>query len=178
MADALVGFQCRALRGGERPRPGEQPRHHLAVGRVEVQAVDQQTSDARGASGDYEMAVQHFGGLSGDPGASFISRFTSNSRSTSFTRVHGYRNPEWDRIANEQAQEVDPVRRRQLVDQVQAILAEELPQISLYVPEQVSFVDDKRFKGFAYTPGCPPCGVTGNKRHLVTGKAEPAPPAN
>lgn len=144
---------------------------------VEIQAVDQATSDARGVSGDYEMAIQHFGGLSADPGSSFITRFSSNSRSTSFTRVHGYRSPEFDRVANEQAQEADPVRRRQLVDQMQAILAEDLPQISLYVPEQVSFVDDKKFKGFAYTPGCPPCGTTGNKRMLVTGNAAPAPPA-
>jgi peptide/nickel transport system substrate-binding protein len=141
---------------------------------VEIQAVDQQTSDDRGAKGDYEMAIQHFGGLSGDP-SGLITRFTSNSRSTSFTRVHGYNNPEFDRVANEQAVEVDPVKRRELVNRMQAILAEDLPQISLYVPEQISFVDDKKFQGFAYTPGCPPCGVTGNKRHLHSGTADPAP---
>jgi peptide/nickel transport system substrate-binding protein len=141
---------------------------------VDIQAVDQQTSDDRGAKGDYEMAIQHFGGLSGDP-SGLITRFTSNSRSTSFTRVHGYNNPEFDRVANEQAVEVDPAKRRELVNRMQAILAEDLPQISLYVPEQISFVDDKKFQGFAYTPGCPPCGVTGNKRHLHSGNADPAP---
>jgi peptide/nickel transport system substrate-binding protein len=141
---------------------------------VDIQAVDQQTSDDRGAKGDYEMAVQHFGGLSGDP-SGLITRFTSNSRSTSFTRVHGYNNPEFDKVANDQAVEVDPAKRRELVNRMQAILAEDLPQISLYVPEQISFVDDKKFQGFAYTPGCPPCGVTGNKRHLHSGNANPAP---
>ncbi|MEW6154691.1 MAG: ABC transporter substrate-binding protein [Actinomycetota bacterium] len=141
---------------------------------VEIIAVDQATMDARGGSGDYEMAVQHFGGLSGDP-SGLINRFSSTTRSTSFTRVHGYNNPEFDRVASEQAQEADPARRRQLVNRMQEILAEDLPQISLYVPDQVSFVDDKKFAGFAYTPGCPPCGVTGNKRHLVAGTADPAP---
>jgi peptide/nickel transport system substrate-binding protein len=141
---------------------------------VEINAVDQQTSDDRGAKGDYELAVQHFGGLSGDP-SNLITRFSSNSRSTSFTRVHGYNNPNWDKVANDQAIEVDPLKRRELVNQMQAILAEDLPQISLYVPEQISFVDDKKFRGFAYTPGCPPCGVTGNKRHLHSGNADPAP---
>lgn len=146
-----------------------------AVGlNVEISAVDQQTSDARGASGDYEMAIQHFGGLSGDP-SGLINRFGSTSRSTSFTRVHGYRNPTWDQIANEQAGEMNEARRRQLVDQMQAILAEDLPQISLYVPEQVAFADTRKYKGFAYTPGCPPCGVSGNKRMMVTGNADPAP---
>jgi len=141
---------------------------------VEINAVDQQTSDDRGAKGDYEMAIQHFGGLSGDP-SGLITRFTSNSRSTSFTRVHGYNNPEFDRVANEQAVENDLNKRKELVNRMQAILAEDLPQISLYVPEQIAFVDDKKFQGFAYTPGCPPCGVTGNKRHLHSGNANPAP---
>ncbi|HET7719226.1 MAG TPA: ABC transporter substrate-binding protein, partial [Acidimicrobiales bacterium] len=140
---------------------------------VDINAVDQQTSDDRGAKGDYEMAIQHFGGLSGDP-SGLITRFTSNSRSTSFTRVHGYNNPEFDKVANDQAVEVDLNKRKELVNRMQAILAEDLPQISLYVPDQIAFVDDKKFKGFAYTPGCPPCGVTGNKRHLHAGNANPA----
>lgn len=139
---------------------------------VELNALDQQTVDARGASGDYEMAVQGFGGLAGDP-SGLIPRFTSNSRSTSFTRAHGYRNPTFDQIANEQASTVDVAKRRQLVDQMQAILAEDLPQISLYVPDQITFVDTKKFDAFAYTPGCPPCGATGSKRLLVTGQATP-----
>jgi peptide/nickel transport system substrate-binding protein len=141
---------------------------------VEINAVDQQTSDDRGAKGDYEMAIQHFGGLSGDP-SGLIARFGSTSRSTSFTRVHGYNNPEFDRVANEQAVEVDPAKRRELVNRMQQILAEDLPQISLYVPEQIAFVDAKKFGGFAYTPGCPPCGVYGNKRNLHSGNADPAP---
>lgn len=141
---------------------------------VDINAVDQQTSDDRGAKGDYEMAIQHFGGLSGDP-SGLINRFSSTTRSTSFTRVHGFDNPEFDKVANEQAVQVDQAKRKELVNRMQAILADELPQISLYVPEQISFVNDKKFQGFAYTPGCPPCGVTGNKRHLQAGNANPAP---
>lgn len=141
---------------------------------VEINAVDQQTSDARGSSGDYEMAIQHFGGLSGDP-SNLITTFSSKSRSTSFTRVHGYNNPEFDKVADEQAITVDVAKRRELVDRMQMILAEDLPRISLYVPEQIAFVDAKKYAGFAYTPGCPPCGAVGNKRNLVSGNANPAP---
>lgn len=141
---------------------------------VELSVVDQPTSDDRGASGDYEMAIQHYGGLSGDP-SNLIGTFGSKSKSKSFTRVHGYNNPEFDKVAKQQAGEVDEAKRQELVDQMQEILAEDLPRISLYVPEQVSFVNSARFGGFAYTPGCPPCGVTGNKRNLVSGKADPEP---
>lgn len=141
---------------------------------VRIDAVDQQTSDARGASGDYAMAVQHFGGLSADP-SNLIETFSSTSKSKSFTRVHGYRNPAFDQVARQQAVELDPQKRRQLVNRMQQILAEDVPRIPLYVPQQVSFGNEAKFKGFAYTPGCPPCGIAGNKRNLVSGNANPVP---
>lgn len=141
---------------------------------VRIDAVDQQTSDARGASGDYAMAVQHFGGLSADP-SGLISTFGSKSKSKSFTRVHGYRNPAFDKVARMQAVELDPAKRKALIDQMQVILAEDVPRIPLYVPEQVSFANVAAFAGFGYTPGCPPCGVAGNKRNLVTGNSDTVP---
>jgi peptide/nickel transport system substrate-binding protein len=141
---------------------------------VDLNSVDQQSHDDRSAKGDYEMAIQSFGGLSGDP-SGLIPRFASNSRSTSLMRSHGYNNPAFDKVANDQAVELDVTKRKQLVDQMQSILAEDLPQIALYVPEQITFVDAKKFDGFGYTPGCPPCGAAGSKRQLVTGSAAPAP---
>ncbi len=105
------------------------------------------------------------------------TRFASTSRSQSFTRVQGFRNPDFDRLAAEQAGTIDLNRRKDLVNQMQAILADELPQLSLYVPEQISFANDKKFSGWAYTPGCPPCGISLNKRMLSAGNANPAPNA-
>lgn len=141
---------------------------------VTIDAVDQATSDARDSAGNYKMAIVHFGGLSADP-SGLIARFGSQSKSTSFTRVHGYSNPAFDRVANAQATTLDPVQRAQLVDQMQVILANDLPQLSLYVPEQVTFVDPNAYGGWAYTPGCPPCGATMNKWMLLTDSTAPAP---
>lgn len=146
-----------------------------AVGlKVDITSVDQPTSDARDTKGDYQMAIAHFGGLSSDP-SGLTTRFASTSKSTSFTRVQGYKNTDFDKLAAEQATTLDRAKRQQLVDQMQTILANDLPQLSLYVPDQVNFVNDKAFKGWAYTPGCPPCGVAQNKRMLVTGSTAPAP---
>lgn len=142
--------------------------------KVDISAVDQPTSDARDTSGDYSMAIVHFGGLSGDPNG-LVTRFASTSKSQSFTRVQGYKNPQFDQIANDQATTIDPAKRRQLTDQMQAMLADDLPQLSLYVPDQIAFVNTKVFNGWAYTPGCPPCGVSLNKRMLVSGNANPVP---
>jgi len=139
---------------------------------VEVNTVDQATSDARGASGDYEMAIQHFGGLSGDP-SGLVSRFVSTSKSASFTRVWGFKNQTFDQLANAQSSTVDEAKRREMVDQMQSILADELPQVSLYVPDQITFVNPAKLGNFNFTPGCPPCGATGNKRMLVAGNALP-----
>jgi len=142
--------------------------------KVDITAVDQPTSDARDTKGDYQMAVVHFGGLSGDPNG-LVARFSSTSKSMSFTRVQSYKNPTFDQVATEQATTLDPAKRRQLTDQMQAILAEDLPQLSLYVPDQIAFVNTKVFSGWSYTPGCPPCGVALNKRILVSGNADPVP---
>ena len=143
---------------------------------VEITSVDQPTSDARASEGDYQPAIVHFGGLSSDPRrrgscpGSRRPRRASRSRGSSGTATRRS-----IKIANEQATMLDPVRRSELVDQMQEILANDLPQLSLYVPDQTTFVDSKVFAGWAYTPGCPPCSATMNKRMLVTGSADPAP---
>ena len=144
--------------------------------KVDLVTVDQPTSDARDTRGEYDMAIVHFGGLSSDPNG-LTTRFASTSRSQSFTRVQGFRNADFDRLAAEQAGTIDLNKRKDLVNQMQAILADELPQLSLYVPEQISFANDKKFSGWAYTPGCPPCGISLNKRNLAAGNANPAPNA-
>ena len=144
-----------------------------AVGlNVQITSVDQATSDAADASGHYKMAVVHFGGLGSDP-SGLIQRFASYSKSKSFTRVTGYRDPAFDRLATEQATTVNVAQRKRLVDQMQVLLANDLPEMPLYIPEQITFVNAKVFHGWAYTPACPPCGVGMNKRMLVTGSTTP-----
>ena len=144
--------------------------------KVDLVTVDQPTSDARDTRGEYDMAIVHFGGLSSDPNG-LVNRFASTSRAQSFTRVQGFKNERFDRLAAEQATTIDRTKRKELVDEMQAILADELPQLSLYVPEQIAFADTKKYKGWAYTPGCPPCGISLNKRMLSSGNADPAPAA-
>lgn len=141
---------------------------------VKISAVDQATSDAADGKGNYKMAIVHFGGLGSDP-SGLIHRFASNVKSKSFTRVSGFHNATFDRLAAQQATTVNVDQRKQLVDQMQAILAQELPELPLYIPEQTTFVNTHVFQGWAYTPACPPCGAGMNKRMLVTGNATPAP---
>lgn len=147
----------------------------MAVGlNVAITSVDQSTSDAADAKGNYKMAIVHFGGLGGDPSV-LIQRFASYFKGKSFVRVTGFHNPAFDRLAAEQATTVNVAQRKKLVDQMQVIVADAVPELPLYVPEQLTFVNTKVFHAWAYTPGCPPCGVGMNKRMLVTGSSAPAP---
>lgn len=139
---------------------------------TDVESVDQPTMDARAAANDYSMAIVHFGGLSGDP-SRLAERFASTSQSTSFTRVPSMSNSDFDALAAEQATILDEEERRPVIDRMQEILAEEMPAIGLYVPDQRTFVNSEKYRGWAYTPGCPPCGAALNKRSLVTGSAAP-----
>ena len=82
---------------------------------VDINAVDQQTSDDRGAKGNYEMAIQHFGGLSGDP-SGLITRFQSTTKSTSFTRAWGHNRPAFAQVANAPAANADRTTPRAPAD--------------------------------------------------------------
>lgn len=146
-----------------------------AVGlNVQISSVDQSTSDAADAKGSYKMAVVHFGGLGSDPSL-LTQRFASTFKGKSFTRVTGYQNPTFDQLAARQATTVNMAQRKKLVDQMQSILANDIPELPLYIPQQLTFVNPKVFHAWAYTPACPPCGVGMNKRMLVTGSSAPAP---
>jgi len=109
---------------------------------VKLDSVDTPTSDARGAKGDYPMAVVHFGGLGGDP-SGLIQRFGSNGTSKSFTPIHGYKNATFDELAAQQAVTVDRTRRGELVEKMQQLLAVDVPELPLYIPDQVAFVDPR-----------------------------------
>lgn len=146
-----------------------------AVGlNAKITSVDQATSDARDSKGDYKLAVIHFGGIGSDPNG-LVQRFASFAKSKSFTRVHGYHNTLFDKLAKKQATTLNVAVRKQLVDQMQALLAQDVPQLPLYIPQQLTFVDAQKFHGWAYTPGCPPCGATMNKTMLLTGNTAPRP---
>ncbi len=136
------------------PRPAEMIQRWLADVGIEVvlQSVDRTTSDQRTAKGQYEMALVGHGGLGGDP--SFMERvFSSRSRSRGFNRVHGYANPRFDELAAQQNVTVDPELRRQMVYEMQEILAQDVPVIPLYYPNRRHIFNAQVLDAWYFTPG-------------------------
>lgn len=134
---------------------------------VDVRILDRATADSNSAQGNYTMSLVGYGGLAGDADG-LRTRFVP-SRSQSFSNARGYNNERFNALAREQAVTLDPAKRRELVIEMQKIIAEELPILSLYVPHRTAFYNRALFDDYYYTPGCSPCGVAGNKHMLVTG---------
>jgi peptide/nickel transport system substrate-binding protein len=119
---------------------------------LELVTMDQATIDAAAAEGNYEMLITGFGGLGGDPDQ-LRRNFASTSPSKGFSRAQGYLNPDFDELAEAQVSMGDPAARQETVNEMQAILAEDLPVLPLYYTARVVVFNAEVFDNWYYTPG-------------------------
>jgi peptide/nickel transport system substrate-binding protein len=136
---------------------------------VTPQILDRAASDEAGVDGAYTMALHGYGGLMDDPDG-LRARFSSRLPSRSFSKAHGFSHEEFEDLADRQISTVDEEERMEIVHQMQRILAEELPVLSLYVPDRVAFYDTTVFDAWYQTPGCSPCRASRNRHMFVTGE--------
>jgi peptide/nickel transport system substrate-binding protein len=78
----------------------------------------------------YTMALSSHIGVGGDP--DFLRRWYANQVYNTFEYGNVMHNDEFTRLADQQVAELDVSRRKALVNQLQVILAEELPTLALY----------------------------------------------
>jgi peptide/nickel transport system substrate-binding protein len=114
--------------------------------------MDQATMDAAATEGGYEMLITGFGGLGGDPDQ-LRRNFASASPARGFSRARGYSNPDFDALAEAQVSMTDPDERREAVNQMQVILAEDLPALALYYTARVVVYNADVFDNWYFTPG-------------------------
>jgi ABC-type transport system substrate-binding protein len=62
--------------------------------------------------------------------------------------MSGYRNPEFDKLAELQQSTVDLPARRQMIFQMQAMVLEDVPYYPLYNPHIIEATVNKRFAGW------------------------------
>ncbi|MBI5033715.1 MAG: hypothetical protein HZB51_24620 [Chloroflexi bacterium] len=142
----------------------------LRVG-VTLRPVDRTTMDASTSSGNFEVAITYYGGLGGDPD-NLRNTFSSKSQSSSFSRVTGYKNARFDELADQQVQTTDESKRRAMVNEMQAILAQDVPVLPLYYPTRMQISCKATFDMWYYTAGGIGSGQPGtwNKQVCVTGQ--------
>ncbi len=101
---------------------------------------------------DFDMFVSGWGALGQDPDY-LRSFFHSKADVAGGKNFCGYRNPEFDRLADLQAETMDLEKRRELVMQLQQLLMRDLPYIPLYVPMNLEAVRTDKFSGWVEMPG-------------------------
>lgn len=118
------------------------------------QSADDATVKAAISEGNFELAFNTNGSFGGDP--VFLSRFATAGAdgAPSVTGQGGktWESEEYNRIYNESAVEQDDAKRREQVNALQEIIAEELPCLTLYYKKAVAAYNNTVFDGFYYTP--------------------------
>jgi ABC-type transport system substrate-binding protein len=101
---------------------------------------------------DFDFFVSGWGALGQDPDY-LRSFFHSKGDVPDGKNSVGYRNPEFDQLADLQAATMDQKERQKLVYRLQEILMEDLPYIPLYVPMNLEGVRIDRFQGWVEMAG-------------------------
>lgn len=118
------------------------------------QSADDATVKAAISEGNFELAFNTNGSFGGDP--VFLSRFATVGAdgAPSVTGQGGttWESEEYNRIYNESAVEQDDAKRHQQVNELQEIIAEELPCLTLYYKKAVAAYNNTIFDGYYYTP--------------------------
>lgn len=104
---------------------------------VQVQALESRSRDANLVSGDFELLINGYGGWGQDP--DFLrSRYcvyesgSGGNAVSSGAESWGYNNEELNKLGLLQLQELDEDARKDLIYQMQEILADDVPAIPLY----------------------------------------------
>lgn len=121
---------------------------------VTAQSADDATVKTAISEGDFELAFNTNGSFGGDP--VFLSRFATKGADGA-PAVTGQGGTTWEsekynRIYAESAKELDEAKRHDLVNQLQQIIAEDLPCLTLYYKKSVAAYDNTVYDGFYYTP--------------------------
>ncbi len=113
--------------------------------------VDARTRAALIGEGKFQMALTYHIGAGGDP--DYLRRWMTGEDANQFGQGSDFADPTYARLAREQAETLDPVRRRGVVNQMQAILAEELPTLALYYRRFTWVYDGRKLRPIATRGG-------------------------
>jgi peptide/nickel transport system substrate-binding protein len=142
----------------EFPREAEIVKDNLAavgIG-VEVKALDWSTIDAVVKEGDFHLAISGQGGIA-SPSILESPGWPSMT----------YENEEYASLYQEQSQTVDAEERRELVDRLQVMAADDLPVLALYHPKMWCVFNPEKLNTWFYTKNGVASGIPTEGNKLV-----------
>ena len=138
---------------------------------LKPEALDPPTFNQRMIEGTSQMSVIGFGGMNTDQEPDYMREVYSSKTKTT-QHAQGYKNAEFDRLAQRQLTTLDTGERKQIAARMQEIVARDLPLLPLVYPTFFNIVSKRAFDGWYYTRG----GVGGtvpslnNKHSFLTGR--------
>lgn len=140
-----------------------------------VQSVDLPTLFGITMSGNFDMALTLFpgpGGTSVSSDPDYLRRIFSSNGLPGPNRAVGFKNAQFDALAEQQQSVFDVSQRRPLIAQMQQILAQDLPALALYYGNSYAVARRAVYDTLAYTPGGFATGITSvtNKQLFITGQ--------
>lgn len=122
--------------------------YNLEINKVTFQEI---ITLAFGGARDYDIASGAWGSDFPDPSGNLLPVFHSRYVGDGGSNFGNYRNPEVDRLLDEQNALTDTAERTKLMIQAQKIIAEDSPWIVVLHPKQ-TFVLNNDFEGYTITP--------------------------
>lgn len=123
---------------------------------VEVQTGDYSTIDGLLREGNFDLAINGHGGIA-NPAMLETPTWPAQT----------YDNTAYDELYQQQAAAVDEEQRRELVWQLQQIIAEELPVLTLYHPKMWTVYDASALDTWFYTQGGVGFGIPISMNKLI-----------
>lgn len=102
---------------------------------IQVRALEGKSRDANLRNGDFELLISGFGGWGRDADYLRTRYCDTDSQAGSVAsgaRVFGYHNATLNALAAQQLQETDEEKRKEIIYEMQLVLAEDVPAIPLY----------------------------------------------
>ena len=111
-------------------RAGEMIKQQLeqAGFKVTLRSLDSKARDSLVSEWDFDLALNSHGGMGADP--EILSRLIGEG--FSFNSARYFENQELNDLFSREVSEMDPDRRKELVDEVQVLHAQDLPMLPLY----------------------------------------------
>ncbi len=96
--------------------------------KVNMRSVDSKTLDNAVGEWSFDLALSGHGGMGGDP--AILNKVITGAGFNSAR----YENDELNDLLKKEISEMDPAKRKELVDEIQMVYARELPALPLYYP--------------------------------------------
>lgn len=139
---------------------------------ITLKAGDWKTVDGLIGAGNFEIAIYSHG-TSTEP-AGMLSQW--------FLSTNGWYDPQFMALAQQQVSEIDGAKRKELVDQMQVLIADNVPTIPLIYKTVYTGFNSDKFDGFFFTPGGIGSGIPTQYNKLVfiggTWKTKAAAPSS